>query len=162
MTVAIRRYEASDEDEVVELSIRAWAPVFESMAALLGTELDRRLHGQDWREHQAGAVRATLSHPDMNVFVAVHDDEPIGFVAAVVRDRAIGLGEIEMLAVDPHHQNHGVGTALTDHGTNWLRSQGLSVAMIGTGGDRGHAPARRAYDKAGYRPVPLVRYFKAL
>jgi hypothetical protein len=36
------------------------------------------------------------------------------------------------------------------------------VAMIGTGGDRGHAPARRVYEKADYRLIPLARYFKAL
>jgi hypothetical protein len=38
----------------------------------------------------------------------------------------------------------------------------MRVAMIGTGGDPGHAPARRTYDKAHYTVIPLARYFKAL
>jgi hypothetical protein len=43
-----------------------------------------------------------------------------------------------------------------------MRESGMRVAMIGTGGDPGHAPARRAYDKAGYTALPSVQYFKAL
>ena len=43
-----------------------------------------------------------------------------------------------------------------------LRSAGRRVAMIGTGGDPGHAPARRVYEKADYALIPMARYFKAL
>jgi hypothetical protein len=28
--------------------------------------------------------------------------------------------------------------------------------------NHGHAPARRLYERAGFTPVPLVRYFKTL
>ena len=67
-----------------------------------------------------------------------------------------------MLAVDPGAQDRGVGTALTEFATDWLRSSGMRVAMVGTGGDPGHAPARRVYEKAGYTLLPLARYFRAL
>jgi UDP-N-acetylmuramyl tripeptide synthase len=56
----------------------------------------------------------------------------------------------------------GIGTTLTTLATNWLRDAGMRVAMIGTGGDDGHAPARRTYGKADYTAMPLVRYFKVL
>ena len=45
--------------------------------------------------------------------------------------------------------------------TGWLRPSGMRVAMIETGGDPGHAPARRVYEKAGYTALPAVRVFKA-
>jgi GNAT superfamily N-acetyltransferase len=67
-----------------------------------------------------------------------------------------------MLAIDPQDQGGGTGIALTDHATAWLRQSGMRVAMIGTGGDPGHAPARHVYDKAGYRLIPMARFFKAL
>ncbi len=67
-----------------------------------------------------------------------------------------------MLAVDPEDQDRGVGTALTDHATVWLRQSGMRVVMIETGGDRGHAPARRVYEKSGYQLIPMARYFRAL
>jgi GNAT superfamily N-acetyltransferase len=72
------------------------------------------------------------------------------------------LGEIYMIAVDPGAQGQGLGTALTTVAIDWLRKSGMRVAMIETGGDRGHAPARRLYEKAGYTPLPGVRFFKSL
>jgi hypothetical protein len=38
----------------------------------------------------------------------------------------------------------------------------MRVAMVETGGDTGHAPARRVYEKADYTLSPVARYFKAL
>lgn len=43
-----------------------------------------------------------------------------------------------MLAVDPDHQDAGLGTALTQSATDWLRGSGMRIAMVETGGDRGH------------------------
>ena len=59
-----------------------------------------------------------------------------------------------MLAVDPDAQGRGIGTALTEVATGWLREAGMTVAMVETGGDSGHAPARRVYEKAAIRCFP--------
>jgi len=67
-----------------------------------------------------------------------------------------------MLAVDPDAQDRGTGTALTEFATGWLRDAGMRIAMVETGGDDGHAPARRVYEKADYVLLPVARYFKAL
>jgi ribosomal protein S18 acetylase RimI-like enzyme len=157
---AIRSYEPADEEAVVELSVRAWAPVFASMESILGSELSARLHG-DWRIHQGRAVRETLGKPEMTVWVAEHSGV-IGFVAAWIADPERKIGEIYMLAVDPTSQVRGVGTALTEFATEWLRAEGMRVAMIQTGGDPGHAPARRVYEKADYTLLPAAGYYKAL
>jgi hypothetical protein len=34
--------------------------------------------------------------------------------------------------------------------------------MVHTGGDPGHAPGRRVFEKAGFRPFPVVDYYKQL
>jgi ribosomal protein S18 acetylase RimI-like enzyme len=67
-----------------------------------------------------------------------------------------------MLAVDPAAQRRGIGRALTDQATHWLRAQGMRVAIVETGGDAGHAPARRVYEQAGFRVLPISRYFRKL
>jgi hypothetical protein len=46
--------------------------------------------------------------------------------------------------------------------TAWLRDQGMRVAMIRTGGDTGHAPARRVYERLEFRQLPSAQYFRAL
>jgi hypothetical protein len=38
----------------------------------------------------------------------------------------------------------------------------MKVASLSTGGDPGHAPARRAYEKAGYTAFPIVWYYQDL
>jgi GNAT superfamily N-acetyltransferase len=160
MTTDIRNYAPSDEEAVVALSLRAWAPVFASLEQVLGRDLFARLH-PDWRQDQEAAVRAVLADPGMRVWVAAAGPEPIGFVAATLHQNRI-IGEIYMLAVDPAHQRQGAGAALTGTATGWLRQSGMQVAMIETGGDPGHAPARRVYQRAGYTALPVARYFMVL
>jgi GNAT superfamily N-acetyltransferase len=142
--------------------MRAWAPVFASLEKALGVEIFRRLH-PDWRVDQEKAVRAVLVDPAMQIWVAESRVEarPTGFVAAKVNADGL-VGEIYMLAVDPETQDQGVGSALTETATDWLRTSGMQVAMIDTGGDPGHAPARHVYEKANYTLLPIARYFKAL
>ena len=158
----IRSFKPDDREAVVELSLRAWAPNFASMEKVLGEELSRRLHGDDWRDHQARSVLETVSQSASQVWVATREERICGFVVATVLDAARGLGEITMLAVDPLDQGHGVGRALLDCATSWLEAIGMRVAMIGTGGDDGHAAARQLYEHAGYSLMPMARYFRAL
>jgi GNAT superfamily N-acetyltransferase len=156
----IRAYAPADEEAVVALSLRAWAPVFASLEQVLGSDMFALLH-PDWREDQEKAVRAALADAAMRVWVAADGPRPVGFVVATMdSDRLIG--EVCMLAVDPHHQHQGTGAALTNTATDWLRSRGMRVAMIDTGGDPGHAPPRRLYERAGYTKLPIARYFLAL
>jgi ribosomal protein S18 acetylase RimI-like enzyme len=84
----------------------------------------------------------------MHVCVAEADGAVVAFMA-VSLDPERSVGELCMIAVDPETQNRGLGTRLTNMATDWIREAGMKIAKIGTGGDPGHAPARRAYDKAG-------------
>ena len=145
----------------MELAIRAWAPVFASLERVLGREMFRRLHGDSWEEYQRQAVRGVLADPRMSVWVAADGAAVAGFVAAQVDAERL-IGEIVMVAVDPEAQGRGVGGALTEFATGWLRERGMRVAMVETGGDPGHAAARHVYERAGYQLLPVARYFKNL
>ena len=162
MEFALRQYEPNDEDAIVALSLRAWAPVFASMRNVLGAELDTLLHGDDWRVHQANAVRGQLADADATIWTADSGGSVVGFVVAKVADADRRIGEIAMLAVDPSVQRRGLGSTLTEFATDWLREHGMRVAVVGTGGDDGHAPARHVYEKANYTLMPIAQYFKAL
>jgi hypothetical protein len=43
-----------------------------------------------------------------------------------------------------------------------MREAGMKVATVGTGGDASHAPARAAYEKIGFRPLPTIWYSQSL
>ena len=72
------------------------------------------------------------------------------------------MGEIYMTAVDSDSQRRGVATALTKHSLAWLKESGVNTVMVETGGDPGHAPARRTYEASGFFVLSVARYFKAL
>ena len=157
----IRPYDDADRPGVVRLSLRAWAPVFVSERDVLGDEIFKLLNGDDWRHRQQRDVEKVLADEKTEVWVAEIDGQVVGFVAAFLR---VGedMGEVYMLAVDPDSQNYGIGSQLTEVATNWIRESGLPLAVVSTGGDVGHAPARRTYEKAGYTAWPSMLYFKVL
>lgn len=104
MTCSVRPYEPSDADDVVALSIRAWTPVFASMRAVLGSQLDTLLHGADWQVHQETAVREMLGDAGATAWVAETAGTVVGFVTVRIADIDRSIGEIAMLAVDPGAQ----------------------------------------------------------
>jgi GNAT superfamily N-acetyltransferase len=159
MTVEIRALTPADINAVVAFSLRAWAPVFASFAQVLGPQIYAKIY-PDWLTSQAAEVAKVCA--SATTWVAVADDKPVGFVATVPDSEGPGTAEIEMLAVDPDHQRHGIAAALIDFAVEQLRDSGVSVVAVGTGGDPGHEAARRAYEKAGFLPLPLVRYYKAI
>jgi GNAT superfamily N-acetyltransferase len=161
MRPRIRPFEDRDAYAVVDLSLRAWAPVFASLEQTLGSEIFRRLH-PDWREDQRRAVEDVLAAKKARVWVAEVGASVVGFVAVGLFDPERSMGEISMLAVDPDHQGEGIGTALSKFALERLKDAGMKVAMVETGGDPGHAAARRTYEKAGYVLLPIARYFKNL
>ena len=161
MQPRIRPFDDRDTETVVDLSLRAWAPVFASLERVLGSEIFRRLY-PDWREDQRRAVEDVCAAKKARVWVAEVGASAVGFVAVELNDPERSMGEISMLAVDPDYQGGGIGTALTEFALERLKDAGMKVAMVETGGDPGHAAARRTYEKAGFTLLPIARYFKNL
>lgn len=60
--VNIRALEPDDIQPTVEFALRAWEPVFDSMANQVGSRLFRHLFGDDWRDYQAADIRRALLH----------------------------------------------------------------------------------------------------
>ena len=146
---------------MVDLSLRAWAPVFASLEQVLGSEIFKRMH-PDWREDQQRAVEDVCTAQRKRVWIAEVDGTVAGFVAIELHHPERSMGEISMLAVDSDYQGGGIGTALTEFALERLEEAGMKVAMVETGGDPGHAAARRTYEKAGFVLLPIARYFKNL
>ena len=159
-SVTIVPYEPSMLDDIVRLSLRAWEPVFASLESVMEPAVFRDMF-PDWREVQAEAVAAACRDDTMRTWVALEDGAVAGFAASRLH-RDDRLGEVYMIAVDPEFQRRGIASALTDKSVEWFKDEGMSIAMVETGGDPGHAPARAAYESAGFRILPIARYFKKL
>lgn len=156
----IRHFRDDDLDAVVELSLLAWEPVFESFQQVLGPDI-YRLIWPDWRTSQREVVENACNDAEKITWVAEADDAVVGFISCELDDER-KVGEIYLLAVHPDDQNRGIGAELNRVALEEMKERGMRRATVETGGDPGHAPARRAYEKVGFVGLPVVRYFKEL
>ncbi len=156
----IKPYDDFQRDAIIRLSLRAWAPVFESIEHAMDADVYRR-HHPDWRVTQWKAIESVCADKHIHVWVASEGTQPVGFVALKLHTEE-RMGEIYMIAVDPDYQRRGIAAALTNHSLAWFKQAGMTTVMVETGGDPGHAPARQTYESAGFQLLPIARYFKKL
>ncbi len=161
MTYTLRPMQEADIEPILDLSIAAWEPVFQSFERILGRSLFL-MEYPDWPKNQRDAVKGVLSDNEkFTTYVADVEGAVAGFISYTIDENA-RTGEVYMVAVSPQYQKHGIGLALNELALEKMRERGVRMAVVGTGGDPGHAPARRTYEKAGYTALPLVRYYKNL
>ena len=161
MKFHLRPLKTSDIDALVELSLLAWEPVFSTWEQMLGPNIFPLAVYEDWRKGQTDVVVKVFRDENIATWVAEVDGKQAGFIAYKL-DENTKTGEVELLAVHPDYQNQGIGTDLNFFALQKFKEGGMKLAVVGTGGDEGHAPARRSYEKAGYTGLPAVRYYKAL
>jgi len=155
----IRPFVGGDIKQIVELSLLAWEQIFESFEKVLGASIFPILY-PDWRKSQAEGVEGACKATDKyHTLVAELDGRAVGFITYELKGE---MGEVVLLAVHPEFQRRGIATQLNQAALAEMKAAGMKMAVAETGGEEGHAPARRAYEKAGYTGLPLVRYFKAL
>lgn len=157
----IEPYEHNRLNAIKSLSVSAWAPVFDSLEKAMDSDVYRLFYPDGWRVSQLSAVESVCTSADNYVWVALESDSTVGFIAVKLHLED-SMGEIYMIAVDPDYQRRGIGAALTQFALDWMKEKGMSIAMVETGGDSGHAPARCTYEKMGFGLLPIARYFKKL
>jgi len=161
MDFQMRKFNEIDLEAVVQLSLLAWEPVFHSIEHILGPRIFTHFY-PEWKADQRTAVEGVCRDTEKySTWVAETHGAVVGFIAYFINHAENG-GEIEMLAVHPGDQNRGIGTALNQFVLEKMREQGLPMAIVKTGGDPGHAPARRCYEKSGFTGLPIVYYYQKL
>jgi ribosomal protein S18 acetylase RimI-like enzyme len=160
MDVHIRPLDESDIPDLVQWSLSSFAPIFVSFARILGPGIYPLVY-PDWQTSQSEGIESVCRNAKMAVWVAEVGGRAVGYIAYELHE-ADRSGEVMLLAVHPEVQNQGIGTALNEYALRKMEEAGMSFAVVGTGGDESHAPARRSYEKAGYTALPLVRYYKKL
>lgn len=157
----IEPYAEHQRRAVLDLSLRAWAPVFPLVRDAVPEFVYANFYPHGWEARQEADLAAVLDAEPEHVDVATVGDTVAGWVCIRLHPED-QMGEIHVLAVDPDHQRTGVGTALMEHAVERIRAAGMSMVMVETGGDPGHSPARAAYEDAGFQRWPVARYFRDL
>lgn len=159
----IRALEIRDHPATVDLLVQTFRPFFEGYARkLLGEEVFLHQHGHWERDYREEVP--TLHSPDAGRYAAVATT-PDGTVSGLVSWKfgpKPRHGEIYLLAVSPVHRRQRTGRRLCEHAIAHMRSGGVEVVQVGTGGDPFHAPARALYEQLGLTHVPVAVYLGAI
>ncbi len=158
----IRNYEQKDLGRILDITIAAWQPVFASFRSLLGEKVFNIVY-PDWQAEKRGMLTAQCAgEHGAAVRITELDNEIVGYIVYYCNTKT-GIGEISHNAVDPAYQNRGIATLMYATVLAEMKAQGMRCAQVSTGGDPSHAPARRAYEKAGFdRTLPSVNYYQEL
>ena len=166
--IVIRPLLPSDVEAAVEIAVAAWQPIFVFYRQAMGDELFLSAHPH-WQHEKAHQVRRACA-PDSNAIIAVAEIPSSEHKAACVvgfctcyANSTTAIGEIGNNAVHPDWQGQGIAQRLYASVFEQLRERGMRYVRVRTGGDPAHAPARRAYQKAGFEiALPGVEYYREL
>lgn len=144
-------------ESCARISLQVYVHIHEVYAQRLGQELHDDLMG-DWEEKKAESVINQIGKGQS--FVALVGDRVVGFAGYRLDGQC---GVISNNAVDPEFRGRGIAGLLYAKCLEEMRKAGMKYARVHTGLDDGHAPARRAYEKAGFQKnLPSVMYYQEL
>lgn len=162
MNIMFRKANSDDHEALEHLRAEAFRPVFASFKRILGEEIYELAQRRE-DEEQVNLLAAMFSvKSEWRLYVAEVEDELVGFVSFKTNPETT-VGEIGLNAVKPAFAGKGIGTAMYDFAHAEMKAAGVRVSTVATGGDASHAPARRAYEKAGFDvQIPSVWYCRLL
>ena len=156
LNVVMRPANGENLAELESIRQAAFTPIFASFRAILGEEIYELAQAAEDRAQDKLLASALASDSDWQVYAAEVDDTIVGFVS-IQLNLETQVGEIGLNAVHPERARQGIGTVMYSFAVAKMKEVGMQVATVATGGDPSHAPARRAYEKAGFTvQIPSV------
>ncbi|MBE6929336.1 MAG: GNAT family N-acetyltransferase [Ruminococcaceae bacterium] len=153
--------QATDADLVpaMEIMLAAWKPIFEGFREQIGDELYNVFYA-GWEQPKAERISRALQSD--HGCVAELDGRIVGF-AHWLTFPGSDIAYLSENAVASDLRGKGIGGQIYNYVFDRMRAEGCKYVRVSTGLDDAHAPARRAYEKAGFsHTLPDVDYFMPL
>src|SRR5579862_2666203 len=129
MNLHIRPFSENEMQAIVQLSLLAWAPVFQSFEQVLGSKIYNLLFPDGLMTQKATTEKVCSEH-ETQTWIAEVDGTIAGFIAYTLNSKENGqdnTGEVELLAVHPDYQNQGIGTALNLFALEKMKASGMKL-----------------------------------
>ncbi len=150
---------ADDADRLVEIALSEWHAIYEGFREQMGNELFTLLY-PDYNADKEGQIRRNIESG--TCYVTECNGVIAGFIHFLCPEGAV-YGRISNNAVWHEFRGRGIAGRQYEFAFEEMRKRGAKAVMVTTGGDEGHAPARRAYEKAGFKAkTESVTYYKLL
>jgi ribosomal protein S18 acetylase RimI-like enzyme len=143
-----------DIETICEIAVNAWQTIHDGYREYIcNDDLYDRI-SKNWRKKKANSIKTKAKEEPEKVLVAKDADGTIMGFATFTIDIETGIGELGNNAVPPEFQGKGIGKLLYKQIFDIFRKKGILYAIVGTGyEDEGHANARAAYEKAGFKKM---------
>ena len=156
----MREYRNGDLERVMEIANIAWREIRKMSRAALGDAISDNLNPAGDAESKGLQVKDQIDGGNYGIAVCEHDGELVGFITY----RIDGVwGEICNNGACPPEGVKGVGQLMYSYVKDVFRAAGVKFVKVTTGLDYAHAPARRAYERAGFvKHLDSTTYFMEL
>jgi ribosomal protein S18 acetylase RimI-like enzyme len=144
----MRPYQDSDLAKVMEIANIAWRPIRQMSRAALGDTIADYLNPTGDNESKGLQVKYQIESGNWDIAVCEHEGELVGFITWSIN----GIwGEICNNGALTETGLKGIGQTMYKYVMEEFRKAGVKVVKVTTGLDWTHAPARRAYERAGFK-----------
>ena len=155
----IRQATQDDADILVEIAKNEWKAIYDGFRQQLGDEIFFTFY-PDSSAQKESQIRSNVESG--NCYVTEYDGKIAGFIHYMYSENQ-KIGTISNNAVSSEFRGKGIGTRQYEFIFEKLKSLGATAVKVTTGLDDAHAPARRAYEKAGFcSNTKSITYFKKL
>ena len=155
----VRGYVTGDWAAVLDICIAAFTQIHEGFERALGRELFQLVY-PDWKASNEAYLRSLCeSNECERMLVAEFQGSVVGFIHYEF-DQVRASGTLGLNAVHPRWQRRGIASSMYQRVFRILREKGSRFVQVGTGGDPAHVPARAAYEKCGFSPIPRRSLFQ--
>ena len=157
----VREYREDDFPAMVKIAKLAWKDIFAGYKEQIGQELYDLFFDNKYQDKEY-QLRTFIDQYPNQCLVCERNGKVLGFITFLF-DRNRQVGVIANNAADLESTEKGIGQELYAAVFERFRAEGMKTAMVNTGLDEGHARARRAYERAGFKAhTESVTYYMKL
>ena len=148
----LRQAKEKDLSRIDEITVICYSAIYESFVENVGKDIFQGIYFKSelpWPKSKTIQNHNLFAeHPDW-LWVLEDQDNIFGFVSFKLKPEK-NYGLIDNNGVLPAYAGQGWGKFMYRHVLKHFRSAGLRFALVETGLDDAHIPARRAYEGVGF------------
>ena len=144
----IREYRPEDLETIMDIANRAWSKIYKMFREAYGDELFQLIVPDEANSKGKQIKSHCERHPEW-IFICEENGKIVGFITFSLNTDS-KIGEIGNNARDPECDLKGIGQQMYKAVFEYFREHGMIYAKVHTGLDYAHAPARKAYETAGF------------
>lgn len=143
----IRKYIKSDLEQVMTIANEAWKPIRKMSREALGNIIADRMNPAGDDVSKGLQVKAQIESGKYEIRVCEHENQLVGFITFQICGE---WGTVCNNAAKPNTGLKGVGQLMYRTVLQIFREAHVKTVQVTTGLDWAHAPARQAYERAGF------------